>query len=86
LSAKIVPTFAAKGCHVVSVTDPYGIILGFLDRTEAVIMALNLIINYPSIILDEEAQKRYTEYIMIRVVTATYGMKQNAKTLTSRVT
>jgi hypothetical protein len=26
------PTFADKGCHVVSVTDPYGRILGFLDR------------------------------------------------------
>jgi hypothetical protein len=32
LSAKLVPTFADKGCHVVSVTDPYGRILGFLDR------------------------------------------------------
>jgi hypothetical protein len=27
------PTFADKGCHVVSVTDPYGRILGFLDRS-----------------------------------------------------
>jgi hypothetical protein len=33
LSAKLVPTFADRGCHVVSVTDPYGHILGFLDRT-----------------------------------------------------
>jgi hypothetical protein len=32
LSAKIVPTFADRGCHVVSVTDPYSRILGFLDR------------------------------------------------------
>jgi hypothetical protein len=32
LSAKLVPTFAAGGCHVVSVTDPYGCILNFLDR------------------------------------------------------
>jgi hypothetical protein len=32
LSAKLVPAFADKGCHVVSVTDPYGRILGFLDR------------------------------------------------------
>jgi CBS-domain-containing membrane protein len=32
LSAKL-PTFADKGCHVVSVTDPYGHILGFLDRS-----------------------------------------------------
>jgi hypothetical protein len=24
--------FADRGCHVVSVTDPYGRILGFLDR------------------------------------------------------
>jgi hypothetical protein len=26
------PTFADRGCHVVSVTDPYGRIFGFLDR------------------------------------------------------
>jgi hypothetical protein len=33
LSAKLVPTFADdRGCYVVSVTDPYGRILGFLDR------------------------------------------------------
>jgi hypothetical protein len=33
LSAKLVPTFADRGCHVISVTDPYGRILGFLDRS-----------------------------------------------------
>jgi hypothetical protein len=33
LSAKWFPTFADRGCHVVSVTDPYGRILGFLDRS-----------------------------------------------------
>jgi hypothetical protein len=33
LSAKWLPTFANRGCHVVSVTDPYGRILGFLDRS-----------------------------------------------------
>jgi hypothetical protein len=32
LSAKLVPTFAYKRCHTVSVKDPYGRILGFLDR------------------------------------------------------
>jgi CBS-domain-containing membrane protein len=32
-SAKLLPTFADRGCHVVSVTDPYGRILGFLDRS-----------------------------------------------------
>jgi hypothetical protein len=32
-SAKWLPTFADKGCHVVSVTDPYVRILGFLDRS-----------------------------------------------------
>jgi CBS-domain-containing membrane protein len=34
LSEKLVPTFADRGCHVVNVTDPYGRILGFLDRKE----------------------------------------------------
>jgi hypothetical protein len=33
LSAKLVPTFADRGCHVVSVTYPYASILGFLDRS-----------------------------------------------------
>jgi CBS-domain-containing membrane protein len=31
LPTKLVPTFADKGCHVVSVTDLYGRILGFLS-------------------------------------------------------
>jgi hypothetical protein len=31
-SVKLMPAFAVRGCHVVSVTDPYGRILGFLDR------------------------------------------------------
>jgi hypothetical protein len=33
LSAKWLPTFADRGCNVVSVTDPYGRILGYLDRS-----------------------------------------------------
>jgi hypothetical protein len=32
LSAKLVQTFADRRCHVVSVTDPYGHILRFLNR------------------------------------------------------
>jgi hypothetical protein len=31
LSAKLVPTFAVRGCQVVSGTDPYDRILGFLN-------------------------------------------------------
>jgi hypothetical protein len=31
LSVKLVSTFADRGCHVVSVLDPYGRILDFLD-------------------------------------------------------
>jgi CBS-domain-containing membrane protein len=33
LVAEVVPTFADRRWHVVSVTDPYGRILGFLDRS-----------------------------------------------------
>jgi CBS-domain-containing membrane protein len=33
LSAKLVQTFADRRCHVVSVTDPYGRIVGFLVRS-----------------------------------------------------
>jgi hypothetical protein len=36
LSATLVPTFADRGCHVVSITDPYGRILGFLYRNRYV--------------------------------------------------
>jgi hypothetical protein len=36
LPAKLVPTFADRGCHVVSVTEPYSCILGFLDRSRYV--------------------------------------------------
>jgi hypothetical protein len=32
MSAKLVPTSADRGRHVVSVTDPFGRIIGFLDR------------------------------------------------------
>jgi hypothetical protein len=34
LSAKLLPNFADKRCHVVNVTDIYGCILGFIDRTQ----------------------------------------------------
>jgi hypothetical protein len=33
LSAKLVPTFADRGCCMVSATDPHGHIFGFLDRS-----------------------------------------------------
>jgi hypothetical protein len=33
LSAKLVPTFADRGCHVISVMDPHSRILWFLDRS-----------------------------------------------------
>jgi hypothetical protein len=32
LSATLVPTFVDRGCHVVSVADPYGRNIGFLAR------------------------------------------------------
>jgi hypothetical protein len=33
LSAKLVPAFADRECHVVSTTDLHGRIFGFLDRS-----------------------------------------------------
>jgi hypothetical protein len=43
LSTKSVPTFANRGCHVVSVTDPYGRILDFLDlSTSSSILLMRL--------------------------------------------
>jgi hypothetical protein len=32
-TAKWLPTFVDRGCYVVNVADPYGRILGFLDRS-----------------------------------------------------
>jgi hypothetical protein len=42
LSVKLVPTFAVRGCHVVSVKDPYGSIFGFLD----IFLLIPLMINH----------------------------------------
>jgi hypothetical protein len=39
LSAKLVPTFAGRGCDVVSVTDAYGRVLGFLDRSRLLFLS-----------------------------------------------
>jgi hypothetical protein len=33
LSTKLVPTFVDRGCHVVSMTDPYSRILSILDQS-----------------------------------------------------
>jgi hypothetical protein len=41
LSAKLVPIFADRGCHVVSVTDRYSRSLGFLHRNEHIHFKLN---------------------------------------------
>jgi CBS-domain-containing membrane protein len=43
LSAKLVPIFADRGCHVVSVTDFYGRILGFLDCKDNIIRPKHVI-------------------------------------------
>jgi hypothetical protein len=39
LVCEVMPTFADRGCHVISVTDPYGRILGFLDRSRATFLS-----------------------------------------------
>jgi hypothetical protein len=33
LVGEVIANFADRGCHVVSVTDPFGCIFGFLDRS-----------------------------------------------------
>jgi hypothetical protein len=38
LSAKLVPTFADRGCHVSAWRIPYGRILGFLDRSRYIFL------------------------------------------------
>jgi CBS-domain-containing membrane protein len=45
LSEKLVPNFANRRRHVVSVTDPYGRILGFLDRGSGVSLIYNNWLN-----------------------------------------
>jgi hypothetical protein len=42
LSANLVPTVADRGCHVVSVTDPYGHILNFQDRSRYIFLQVAL--------------------------------------------
>jgi hypothetical protein len=32
LVGEVIANFSVRGCHVVSVTDPYDSILGFLDK------------------------------------------------------
>jgi hypothetical protein len=44
LLAKLVPTFAARGCHMGSVTDCYGRNLDFLDQTLSLSLSLSLYI------------------------------------------
>jgi hypothetical protein len=39
----LVPTFAERGCNVVSVTNPYGCILSFLDRALIIIIITYLL-------------------------------------------
>jgi CBS-domain-containing membrane protein len=46
LSAKLVPTSADKGCHMISVTDPYGRIIGFLDQNWNILQGTNLAYLY----------------------------------------
>jgi hypothetical protein len=41
LSAKLVPIFADRRCHVVSATYPYSRILGFLDRNITLLPLIN---------------------------------------------
>jgi hypothetical protein len=49
LSAKLVPTFADRGCRVVSATDPQGRIFGFLDT-------VHIFTNYlPNAPIDDNA-------------------------------
>jgi hypothetical protein len=50
LSAKLVPAFVDRGCHVVSMTDPYGCVLRFLDRYPGSKL-LNIHITIPAIIV-----------------------------------
>jgi hypothetical protein len=57
-SAKWVPTFADRGCHVISVTDPYGRILGFLDRSRYFSIKLLLSCTHPLLFFSGSAGNR----------------------------
>jgi hypothetical protein len=62
LSAKLVPTSADRGCHVVSVTDPYGRILGFLGRTSCVNRIDNT--HYAPITTTPSTRTKYSHKIL----------------------
>jgi hypothetical protein len=51
LSAKLVPTFEDRGCHVVSVTDPYGRILDCLDRSRYFLLSSSWVDPVPDSLL-----------------------------------
>jgi hypothetical protein len=46
LPAKLVPTFAVRECHVVSVTDPYGRILDFQHRMCKTLVDITNLVSY----------------------------------------
>jgi hypothetical protein len=63
LSAKLLPTFADRGWHVVSVTDPFSRILDFIDRMEAVTLLkcsyVNIVSNSSSEVLSASVLVKY---------------------------
>jgi hypothetical protein len=46
LSAKLVPTVADRGCHVLSMTDPYSRILALLEHISETFVQNKLILRY----------------------------------------
>jgi hypothetical protein len=64
-----VPTFADRGCHVVSMMDLYGHILGFLDRKYAYKSCLNYLRTVLHIARDDSGQNN-TLFLLEKKLTA----------------
>jgi hypothetical protein len=89
LSAKLVPTFAGRGCYVVSVTGPYVRILGFLDGMK-LLYCLSCVCIPPRTLLLGNDGTRYQGWLCwwfsVVVLCCTVSSSHNVFSLLSSVT
>jgi hypothetical protein len=76
LSAKLVPTFAARKCYMVSVTDPQGCILGFLDRVSSSCLGANILFSTTfSVTLTYPKQPAKLHFLFCQVMKLSFHLK-----------
>jgi hypothetical protein len=78
LSAKLVPAFANRWCHVVSVTDPYGRILGFVDRhsiTGRFLIQVAKLVNKNTGVSPQNAVEGPNVFLALSQLSSTFGLR-----------